>query len=164
MGWKTNLWARLLDGDHAYLILGNLLNPVFNQSTGMKGGGMYENLFCAHPPFQIDGNFGGAAGVAEMLLQSHVPAGNNEATPRFIIHLLPALPKAWPTGSIKGIRARGGITVDFSWKDGMLSSATLTPMADGPISIRFGEKTVELPAKAGSPLKITGDLKPAVEQ
>ena len=164
MGWKTNLWARLLDGDHAYLILGNLLNPVFNQSTGMKGGGMYENLFCAHPPFQIDGNFGGAAGVAEMLLQSNVPAGNNEATPRFIIHLLPALPKAWPTGSIKGFRARGGITVDFSWKDGMLSSATLTPMADGPISIRFGKKTVELPAKAGSPLKITGDLKPAVEQ
>jgi len=163
MGWKTNLWARLLDGDHAYLILGNLLNPVFTKTTSMKGGGMYENLFCAHPPFQIDGNFGGAAGVAEMLLQSHVPAASIGATPRFIIHLLPALPKAWPTGSIKGFRARGGITVDLSWKDGKLTTATLTSMADGPISIRLGEKTVELPGKVGSPLKINSDLKQVVE-
>lgn len=163
MGWKTNLWARLLDGDHAYLILSNLLNPVFNKKIAMKGGGMYENLFCAHPPFQIDGNFGGAAGVAEMLLQSHVPTGSSDGTPRFIIHLLPALPKVWPTGSIKGLRARGGITVDFSWKDGKLISASLTPTADGPISIRLDGKIVEFPAKAGQPLKITGDLKSAAE-
>ena len=151
MGWKTNLWARFLDGDHAYLILDNLLRPQGDKKETMGGGGMYPNLFDAHPPFQIDGNFGATAGIAEMLLQSHIPAGDG-----FLIHLLPALPSTWPTGKVTGLRARGGLTVDLAWKNGKLTKARLTPSRTGPIQVRLGEKVMELRGEAGKTLEFDG--------
>lgn len=155
MGWKTNLWARFLDGDHAYLILGNLLQPI-GRSKGM--GGLYPNLFDAHPPFQIDGNFGATAGIAEMLLQSHIPVAD-EGSPRFLIHLLPALPSAWPDGSVTGLKARGNVTVDLSWKNGKLVEAKLLPKFSGALHVKWGSETRKLNAVAGKPLEVRESMR-----
>ena len=148
MGWKLNLWARFLDGDHANVILKNLLKPVPGKGM-MGGGGMYPNLFDAHPPFQIDGNFGATSGIAEMLLQSHRTENRNLNDEIRILDLLPALPSAWPAGEVKGLRARGGFVVDVSWKDGKLVTAKVLSINGNSAIVRYGSETRQLDLKCG---------------
>jgi alpha-L-fucosidase 2 len=126
MGWKINQWARMLDGNHAWKIIGNLFRPVGFGLSQRSGGGLYKNLLDAHAPFQIDGNFGFTAGVAEMLVQSH--AG--------VIHLLPALPDDWPSGKVKGLRTRGGFVIDMEWENHALTKAVIHSTLGGNCRIR----------------------------
>ena len=125
MGWKVNLWARFLDGNHALKLITDQLSPSI-QSDGSQKGGTYPNLFDAHPPFQIDGNFGCTSGITEMLMQSQDGA----------IHLLPALPDNWSKGEITGLKARGGYTVDLRWENNALASATIRSRLGGNCRIR----------------------------
>jgi alpha-L-fucosidase 2 len=148
MGWKVNLWARFLDGDHAYVILKNLLRLLDDKGT-TGGGGMYPNLFDAHPPFQIDGNFGAAAGIAEMLLQSQ--SGE--------VVLLPALPKAWAEGSVRGLRARGGSEVNIAWTNGKFTQAEVKSLLGKPLRICYGERAVEAKTKRGQSIAFDAELK-----
>ena len=141
LGWKINFWARMLDGNHAFRIISNMLNVIPYTTEWGPRGGTYPNLFDAHPPFQIDGNFGCAAGVCEMLLQSHDNA----------VHLLPALPDAWSEGEVKGLQARGAFTVDISWAEGQLQQATVTSKIGGTLRLRS-----YVPLKGNGLRKATG--------
>lgn len=146
LGWKINFWARMLDGNHAFKIISNMLVLLPAQQDGFwyhGNGRTYPNLFDAHPPFQIDGNFGATAGIAEMLMQSHDGA----------IHLLPALPDAWAEGCVKGLRARGGYEVSIDWKDGKLKAATILPKYDGTLRLRSASEL-----KVGTLVKTYSDL------
>ena len=141
--WRLCLWAYLGDGDHAFQILQYLLSP----------GLTYPNMFDAHPPFQIDGNFGGAAGIAEMLMQSRFGSVSVALNPALKpeIELLPALPIAWPTGSVKGLRARGGFEVDVAWRDAVLVEASIQSLKGGSTTLRYGPWTREVTlAKGGT--------------
>lgn len=156
-GWalalKANMWARLRDGNRAEKLLRNLLKPTGKVGNfSGKNPGTFANLFCAHPPFQIDGNFGGTSAIAEMLLQSHW--SGSEGEPAELI-LLPALPDAWPTGDLKGLRARGGIVVDMVWEQGKLVSATLLSRDGIDCILHYGGKVHELQLNPGQSVEFT---------
>jgi alpha-L-fucosidase 2 len=129
IGWRINLWARLRDGDHALDVVKLLIDP---ERT-------YTNLFDAHPPFQIDGNFGGAAGILEMLVQSRPGE----------IHLLPALPKAWPRGSLRGLRVRGGMLLDLDWENGRPVKIAISAARDIRTAVRFADGRFSVTLAAG---------------
>jgi alpha-L-fucosidase 2 len=165
MGWKINFWARFLDGDHALKILHNLITPAADRPKEAgdppRKAGLYPNLFDAHPPFQIDGNFGACAGIAEMLMQSHICSELPATGPlefsdfNFLIYLLPALPSRWETGSFSGLRARGGFEVSADWESGRLKSAVIKSLAGNSCRLKYGDQVVELKMEQGEVRKIT---------
>jgi alpha-L-fucosidase 2 len=142
LAWKINMWARLHDGDHAATLLWNLLKDR-----------TYPNLFDGHPPFQIDGNFGAAAAIAEMLLQSQI----QDEKGLYQLQLLPALPSAWSEGSVTGLRARGGITVDLRWKSGKLTEARFIAERETRFKVQSGKTIREYTLQKGNPLVLHGE-------
>ncbi|MDR2119526.1 MAG: glycoside hydrolase N-terminal domain-containing protein [Tannerella sp.] len=145
LAWKINMWNRLHDGDHAF----TLLSVLLSRKT-------LPNLFDDHPPFQIDGNFGATAAIAEMLVQSHLPAADGS----FDVQLLPALPAAFASGSVKGLRARGGFTVDLAWENGRLTQAHIRADVGGKLHLRAGGKTAVYKLAKGESITVDGNLKP----
>jgi len=138
IAWRINCWARLHDGDRTLSIINHLFHPSRT----------YPNMFDAHPPFQIDGNFGGTSGIAEMLMQSE---GGE-------IELLPALPTAWASGHVSGLRARGGFELDIAWADHKLTSAKITSTSGQKAVVRYGDKTTEIQLKSGKSVQLKADL------
>ena len=143
LAWKINFWARFKDGDHAMKLIKMLMKPAGN------GAGSYVNLFDAHPPFQIDGNFGGAAGIAEMIVQSH----------QGYIEVLPALPTAIPNGNIKGLKARGGFEVDLKWTNGKLDFLQIKSTVGGKCRVKYLNNETEIKTQTGESYKLNRDLK-----
>ncbi len=148
LGWKINFWARFLDGNRAYKLISMLLSPAEDPLRKVRGGS-YPNLFDAHPPFQIDGNFGGAAGIVEMLIQSQLGT----------VDLLPALPDALPDGSISGVMARGGFELSFSWKGGELQGVDVISKAGNKCQLRYGDRKMDFNTEKGKTYKFNGKLK-----
>jgi alpha-L-fucosidase 2 len=150
LAWKINFWARFLDGNHAYDMVKLLFRPVQIENTVyVSGGGSYTNLFDAHPPFQIDGNFGAPAGMIEMLVQSQL----NE------IAILPALPDALPSGKISGVCARGGFELTFSWANGKLQKLEVLSKAGQSCKLHYGDNVVEIPTEKGKTYTFDANLK-----
>ena len=136
--WKISMWARLHDGNRAYKLLREQIH-----------GNFYGNLLSFHPPFQIDGNFGYAAGICEMLVQSQTG----------VVHLFPALPDTWATGSVKGLKARGGFVVDLAWKDGELTEVTVKSLKGSPLSLQYKGQLRALKTTDGETYTFDGTLK-----
>jgi hypothetical protein len=155
--WKINFWARLRDGDRALKVLRGLMTLTDSLQTTYRGGGLYPNLFDAHPPFQIDGNFGLTAGICEMLVQSHRHAADGTR----LIELLPALPAAWPSGEVRGLRARDGIEIDLAWHTGRLVRCRVQSVLGRPITLRSGDHQVALDLAAGESLHLDERLQRA---
>ena len=144
--WKINFWARLLDGDHSFLLLKNLMVPALSQETNYKHkGGLYNNLFDAHPPFQIDGNFGATSGVTEMLLQSHLRDANGD----FYLDVLPALPSSLATGKVSGLKARGGFEISISWEEGVLKTIDVKSFLGNKLNVRYAGELVAKDTQKG---------------
>jgi alpha-L-fucosidase 2 len=143
LAWKINFWARFKEGDHAHKLVTMLLSPAGGS------GGSYVNLFDAHPPFQIDGNFGGAAGIGEMLVQSHTG----------FIDLLPALPSGWTEGAVQGLCARGGFEISMRWKNNQVSEVNVLSKAGNECVLRYGTKEIRFPTQKGKTYRFNVDLK-----
>jgi alpha-L-fucosidase 2 len=149
--WKINFWARLLDGDHAFLLLKNLMVPSITQDTDMQDrGGLYYNLFDSHPPFQIDGNFGAASGILEMLLQSHLRDINGD----YFQDILPALPETLSAGKISGIKGRGGFELSIHWENGELLYVEARSLLGNKLNLRYKGKTISRETIKGELVRI----------
>ncbi len=144
--WKINFWARLHDGNHAYKMIHDIFNYTEITASGTTGGGVYPNLFDAHPPFQIDGNFGATAGMTEMLVQSQETYSDQEQTDNvhYIIDILPALPDVWVNGSVKGLRVRGGFEISIDWKNKQLEKISIKSVGGTATKIRYNSKNISL--------------------